>query len=64
MSGGESNRRWEQKDQKKLLGLCEDLALTLREAKPLQDFEYRRTQSDLCFNQVPLAAELRTRYRI
>lgn len=63
MSGGESSRRWEQKDQKKPLGLCEDLALTLRERKPLQGFEHRGTQSDLCFNQMPLAAELRTLYR-
>lgn len=63
MSGGESSRRWEQKDQKRPLGLCEDFTLTLRERKPLRGFEHRGMQSDLCFNQMPLAAELRTLYR-
>lgn len=64
MSGGESSRSREQKDQKKPLGLYEDLALTLGKGKPLQGFEHRGTQSDLCSNHMPLAAELRTLYRI
>lgn len=29
-----------------------DLALTLRKGKPLQGFEHRGMQSDLCVNQI------------
>lgn len=62
MSGGESSRSREQKDQKKPLGLYE--ALTLGEGKPLQDFEHRGTQTDLYSHHMPLVAELRTLYWI